>query len=101
MNVTKKGILGYLDKKLADKVDDSKIRQIITHQFLEGFLEQTKSSLEQGEEVKLSNFGNFTLLNKAARPGRNPKTGDVVIIKPRRVVVFKPSSTLKKRINQG
>ena len=51
------------------------------------------------ENVKLSSFGNFETKDKKARPGRNPKTGVEAKITPRRVLSFKASNLLKKRIN--
>ena len=51
-----------------------------------------------GEEVKLSGFGNFELLDKKARPGRNPKTGEDVTISARRVVTFRAGNKLRKKI---
>ena len=55
--------------------------------------------LEKGETVKLSSFGSFIVRKKKQRLGRNPKTGTVATISPRRVVVFKPSAILKQQIN--
>ena len=55
--------------------------------------------LVQGETVKLSSFGSFVVRDKGQRVGRNPKTGVEVPIDPRRVMVCKPSSVLKARIN--
>lgn len=75
------------------KLDFSDAKQIV-----ELFFEQIKKQLEQGNEVKLSGFGNFTLHDKAARPGRNPKTGDPALIKARRSVAFQPSLKFKKRV---
>jgi integration host factor subunit alpha len=57
--------------------------------------------LERGETVKLSSFGSFVVRKNGQRMGRNPKTGEEAPISPRRVVVFKPSSILKQRINTG
>ena len=57
--------------------------------------------LEAGETVKLSGFGSFGLRDKAARTGRNPKTRAAAPIVPRRVVVFRASHVLKKRIGKG
>ena len=54
--------------------------------------------LERGEVVKLSSFGSFVVRTKGPRMGRNPKTGKVVPITPRRVMVFKPSGILKQRL---
>jgi integration host factor subunit alpha len=68
-------------------------------QMLEAVLEKVTTSLVDGEPVKISSFGSFLVRRKAERVGRNPKTGVEVPIKPRRVVVFKPSNNLKKGIN--
>ena len=54
------------------------------------------SALEHGEAVKLSGFGNFQLLDKSQRPGRNPKTAEETIISARRVVTFQASQKLKR-----
>jgi integration host factor subunit alpha len=58
-------------------------------------------SLERGEPVKLSAFGSFVVRTKAQRMGRNPKTGIEVPIAPRRVVVFKASDVLRRRLATG
>ena len=55
----------------------------------------------KGETVRLSSFGSFTVRKKGQRIGRNPKTGVAAPISPRRVVVFKPSTILKRQINAG
>lgn len=65
---------------------------------VEAFFEEIRSTLEQGEQVKISGFGNFELRNKAERPGRNPKTGEDIPISARRVVTFKPGQKLKARV---
>lgn len=62
------------------------------------FFEEMRQSLEQGEPVKLSGFGNFNLRDKSPRPGRNPKTGEDVEITARRVVTFKAGHKLKSRV---
>lgn len=64
------------------------------------FFEIIRHSLEQGENVKLSGFGNFILRDKPQRPGRNPKTGEDIPILARRVVTFKPGLKLKNTIEQ-
>ncbi len=56
------------------------------------------ASLAVGERVKLSGFGNFDLLDKDERPGRNPKTGEKIPISARRVVTFRPGQKLKSRV---
>ena len=62
-------------------------------------LKEITDCLERGETVRLSGFGKFILRQKRQRIGRNPKTGEAVPISPRRVMVFKPSTTLKNNIN--
>ncbi|MCP4408833.1 MAG: integration host factor subunit alpha [Pseudomonadota bacterium] len=65
---------------------------------VELFFEEVRTALEQGEQVKLSGFGNFTLREKKQRPGRNPKTGEEIPISARRVVTFRPGQKLKARV---
>lgn len=62
-------------------------------------LKEIADCLARGETVKLSSFGSFVVRDKGERIGRNPKTGQEVPIEPRKVMVFKPSSILKQRIN--
>lgn len=57
--------------------------------------------LARGESLKVSSFGTFDVREKRERMGRNPKTGEQVPIEPRRVMVFRASNVLKKRINDG
>ncbi|MBF0423240.1 MAG: integration host factor subunit alpha [Magnetococcales bacterium] len=66
---------------------------------VETLLEMIRSSLEQGETVKLPGFGNFVVRKKRARVGRNPKSGEEVEISARKVVSFKPSAMLKDRVS--
>lgn len=68
---------------------------------VEFVLKEITDCLERGETVKLSAFGSFLVRSKGPRRGRNPKTGDEVPIKPRRVMVFKPSDILRKRLAGG
>ncbi|MEN8217542.1 MAG: integration host factor subunit alpha [Pseudomonadota bacterium] len=62
------------------------------------FFEEIRLSLEKGEQVKLSGFGNFDLRDKKKRPGRNPKTGKEIPISARRVVTFRPGQKLRSRV---
>jgi integration host factor subunit alpha len=62
-------------------------------------LEIIKEALEQGENVKISGFGSFVVRQKRARRGRNPRTGEELLITPRRVLTFKPSNVLRKAMN--
>ncbi len=66
---------------------------------VESVLAEMSDALIRGEMVKLSSFGSFQVRGKGQRMGRNPKTGEEVPILPRRVLVFRPSHVLKKRIN--
>jgi len=70
-------------------------------EMFEAVLKEVTIGLVDGEPVKVSNFGVFTVRQKAERIGRNPKTREEVMIKPRRVVVFKPSRNLKAGINDA
>ncbi len=68
---------------------------------VEAFFDEISASLEGGEEVKLHGFGNFLLLDKPQRPGRNPKTGEEIPICARRVVAFHASPLLKEAVSGG
>src|SRR3954462_9544379 len=63
------------------------------------FFEEISAELEQGDSVKLSGFGVFCLRNKNSRPGRNPKTGEMIPVSARRVVMFHPSHLLKALVH--
>ena len=68
---------------------------------VESLLEIMKRSLENGEDVMMSGFGKFMVKEKKARRGRNPATGDGMMLDPRRVVTFKCSGKLRDMINNG
>jgi len=67
----------------------------------ESVLKKISSTLANGEPVKISSFGSFTVRSKAERMGRNPKTGEEVPITPRKVIVFRPSQVLKNKIGSS
>lgn len=67
-------------------------------EFIDNYFEAIRASLEAGDSVKLSGFGNFQLRDKKTRPGRNPKTGEEIPITARRVVTFKPGQKLRNRV---
>jgi len=69
--------------------------------FVDRFFELIIEELKKGSVVKLPGLGNFTVRDKNARPGRNLKTGDVVMINERRVVNFHPSGTLQGRVTEN
>ena len=67
-------------------------------EFVDAYFEAIREALENGENVKLSGFGNFQLREKNQRPGRNPKTGKEIPISARRVVTFRPGQKLRSRV---
>ena len=67
-------------------------------EFVDAYFETIREALENGENVKLSGFGNFQLREKNQRPGRNPKTGEEIPISARRVVTFRPGQKLRARV---
>ena len=67
---------------------------------VETVLELIKRSLESGEDVLISGFGKFSVNQKAERKGRNPSTGEDMILRPRRVVTFKCSGKLREKLNK-
>jgi integration host factor subunit alpha len=60
-----------------------------------------KTTLEDGDKIKIAGFGNFVVKDKATRRGRNPQTGDEIEISSRRILTFKPSQVLKAAINDS
>jgi integration host factor subunit alpha len=58
-----------------------------------------KETLEKGEKIKIAGFGNFVVKEKSDRRGRNPQTGDEIVITARKILTFKPSQVLKASIN--
>ena len=70
-------------------------------ELVESVLKEVSETLTRGETVKISSFGSFSVRQKGERIGRNPKTGEEVPIKPRRVLVFRASNVLKGRINSS
>jgi integration host factor subunit alpha len=70
-------------------------------QLVESLLNHMSDALVRGEQVKISSFGTFSVRDKSARIGRNPKTGEEVPIQPRRVLTFRPSHLMKDRVADG
>ena len=66
---------------------------------VEAILNIIKSNLENGNDVLLSNFGKLNIKDKTARRGRNPQTGEAMMLEPRRVVTFRPSGNLRAKLN--
>lgn len=77
-------------------VDKQKAAQVV-----EDYIELIKDALENESKVMLSGFGSYEVKYKPPRRGRNPQTGDSIILRARKVVKFKPSQLLRKAINGG
>ena len=93
MAMTKANIVEEVYKKVG--FSKSQAAEIVEMVF-----ETMKVTLEKGEKLKISGFGNFTPRDKKTRIGRNPKTGEAIEISARRVVTFKASPVLKARMNE-
>jgi len=94
MTVTKAHIVEYLfAKNIFTKTESAQI--------VETLFEIMKSTLERGDDVLLSGFGKFSVKDKSQRRGRNPQTGDPILLAPRKVVTFKCSGVLRERVNRG
>ena len=70
-------------------------------EIVETVFDLIKTTLEDGEKIKIAGFGNFVVKEKATRRGRNPQTGEEIEITARRILTFKPSQVLKNAINNG
>jgi integration host factor subunit alpha len=93
MTITKADLATLLHENLG--VNKREAAEIVM-----AFFEELSAELEQGETVKLSGFGVFCLRNKNSRPGRNPKTGEMIPVSARRVVMFHPSHILKAVVHE-
>lgn len=80
--------------------NDVGLTKLDARDMLDQFFEEVRQTLTQGENVKLSGFGNFILRDKSSRPGRNPKTGEDIPVDARRVVTFKSGLKLKTKIDE-
>lgn len=69
-------------------------------EMVEAVIAIMKSTLEQGETLKISGFGSFVVKQKSDRRGRNPQTGETITIDARRILTFKPSAVLRDAINK-
>ena len=92
MNLTKDDVV----EAVAKEIDFPKNQSV---ELVETLLELIKKTLESGDYVLVSGFGKFRVKEKKERRGRNPATGGVMMMRPRRVVTFKWSGKLKRRLN--
>ncbi len=91
--MTKANIIDYVYEKVGgfSKKEASEI--------VEAVFEEMKLSLVKNSKIKISGFGNFIVRQKKERVGRNPQTGQPIVIEPRHVLSFKPSQVLKNALN--
>jgi integration host factor subunit alpha len=92
MALTKHVLVGKLQTELGFPRNQSV-------EIVESFLEIIKSTLESGDDLLVSGFGKFCVRDKKERKGRNPATGEDLMLNPRRVVTFKYSGTLRDKVN--
>ena len=91
MTLTKSDIVEDLNNEIGLNKREAK-------ELVDMLFDYIKNLLSEGQEVKLSGFGNFQLRDKSPRPGRNPRTGEDVEISARRVVTFKSGQKLKESV---
>ncbi|MCG8632254.1 MAG: integration host factor subunit alpha [Desulfobacterales bacterium] len=92
MAITKTDIIETISERLD-------LKPVQAKETMEELLEIIKSTLASGENLMISGFGKFQVNEKAPRKGRNPATGEDMLLKGRRVVTFKCAGKLKERIN--
>jgi integration host factor subunit alpha len=97
--------MGKGNKKVLTKADIVETLQAkmgfsrkLTAAVVDDLFEIIKETLEKGESVKISGFGNFEVREKQARRGRNPQSGEEITISARNVLLFKPSQALRKAL---
>jgi len=88
----------HLIEAIAEQIGFTKKKSTET---VEAILEIIKSTIASGEDVLVSGFGKFCVKEKRERKGRNPATGEDMMLAPRRVVTFRCSGKLKDKINDG
>lgn len=94
MSVTKADLINKIHSS------NHKLTKVKARQAVETILNIIKISLKNGDDVLLSGFGKFNVKHKSARRGRNPQTGESIMLEPRRVVTFKPSGKLRQQVNR-
>lgn len=92
MNITKSNIIESISQ-------NTSLKKLKSAQAFETLMEIMKQTLVSGEDMMISGFGRFHVMEKKERRGRNPATGDDMMLQPRKVVGFKCSGKLRDRIN--
>lgn len=78
--------------------DETNLKQIDVKKVVQKTFDYIVDSLTRGEKIELRNFGVFKIKQRKSRTGRNPRTGQVVPVPPRKVVVFKPGLEMKQKV---
>ncbi len=78
--------------------DESNLKQIDVKKVVQKTFDCIVEALARGEKIELRNFGVFKIKQRKSRTGRNPRTGQVVPVPPRKVVIFKPGLEMKHKI---
>lgn len=78
--------------------DQANVRQVVVKKIVQKTFDSIVEALVRGEKVELRNFGVFKIKERRSRTGRNPRTGEVVPVPPRKVVVFKPGLEMKRKV---
>jgi len=91
-NFTRKNLINKIYKNVG-------FSKNFTSKFIDNFFKNLIDEISKSNQVKISSFGTFSILNKKERIGRNPKTKEIAKITPRKVVKFKPSLIFKEKIN--
>ena len=94
MSTTKADLIDHVHAK------NPNMTKVQAREAVETILSTIKSSLENGDDVLISGFGKFNVKDKSARKGRNPQTGESLTLGARKVVTFKPSGALRKKVNR-
>jgi integration host factor subunit alpha len=89
------------EKLITDIYNNVGLTKTQSRTVVEKLFEIIKQTLESGEDLLISGFGKFVVKDKAARRGRNPQTTEDLRLRARRVVVFKTSGVLRRKINGG
>lgn len=95
VNITRKEIADHF-LKIGVELDP-----VQAYNYVNQIIEVLVERLSNGEDILISNFGKFSVKQKGTRKGRNPKTGEEVMISPRRVVTFHPSSFFREHIQKS
>jgi len=78
--------------------DETNLKQIFVKKVVQKTFDYIVEALARGEKIELRNFGVFKIKQRKSRTGRNPRTGQIVPVPPRKVVVFKPGLEMKKKV---